>query len=100
MVIGVGDQCKNGGISWFTQFLSNHSSQEGVCMWVLFSLLFIGRDVTLPTFLEIIIFSKNSEIGDGALDSWFMSMTKQVSAAAFQVDKLQLPLSSFPVLFV
>ncbi|KAI5081367.1 hypothetical protein GOP47_0004550, partial [Adiantum capillus-veneris] len=57
---GLGDQCKNAGITRFTKLLSNFSGQEGFCI----------------------------EIGDGSHDSWFTSVTKQVESVCEMVKSL------------
>ncbi|GJS50066.1 palmitoyl-protein thioesterase 1-like protein [Tanacetum coccineum] len=48
----IGDQCSNKGMTQFTQQLSNLSNSQGFCI----------------------------EIGDGACDSWFMSLLQQTEA--------------------
>lgn len=57
---GVGDQCKNEGMTWFTELLSNHSGQQGTCV----------------------------EVGDGTKDSWFVSLPKQVESVCETVKSL------------
>lgn len=59
-IAGVGDQCENEGMTWFTELLSNHSGQQGTCI----------------------------EIGDGTKDSWFTSLSSQVDSACESVKAL------------
>ncbi|XP_010434661.1 PREDICTED: palmitoyl-protein thioesterase 1-like [Camelina sativa] len=57
---GIGDKC-SGGVSSFTQLLSNLSGSPGSCL----------------------------EIGNGENDSWFMPLTKQTSLACEKVKQMK-----------
>nr|GMD31684.1 palmitoyl-protein thioesterase 1 isoform X1 [Ipomoea batatas] len=57
---GISDKCSNGGISEFTQVLSNWSGSPGYCI----------------------------EIGNGMWDSWLMPFTKQTEFACEQVKSM------------
>ncbi|XP_027771401.1 palmitoyl-protein thioesterase 1 isoform X3 [Solanum pennellii] len=57
---GISDKCSNGGITHFTELLSNWSGSSGHCI----------------------------EIGNGEWDSWFMPFAKQVDIACQKLKKM------------
>ncbi|KAK9911029.1 hypothetical protein M0R45_034955 [Rubus argutus] len=57
---GIGDKCSNGGVTRFTEFLSNWSGSQGHCI----------------------------EIGDGSWDSWTMPLLEQTAIACEQVKSM------------
>ncbi|XP_073287339.1 uncharacterized protein [Primulina huaijiensis] len=58
---GIGDQCSNKGMKHFTQELSDWSKSQGFCI----------------------------EIGDGAWDSWFMTLLEQTEIVCDKVKKMK-----------
>ncbi|KAL3381088.1 hypothetical protein AABB24_001289 [Solanum stoloniferum] len=57
---GIADKCSNGGITHFTELLSNWSGSSGHCI----------------------------EIGNGEWDSWFMPFPKQIDIACQKLKKM------------
>jgi len=52
-VSGIGDQCKNGGVTNFVKLLSDWSGSQGYCMYAIIKLIFYLMCLVLFHFLFV-----------------------------------------------